>query len=110
MMPGPGCLGFPLLIGRRGGLVGSLSWLGGACDGGLSAIRVAGEDTTIDDEVDARPGCQRGHAFEELAGLEEDVRGAVGPSARLRANPLGKPYFVSTPAIRSWNGGSFHGR
>jgi len=36
--------------------VGSPGRLGGARDGGLSAIRMAGEDATIDDEVDARPG------------------------------------------------------
>ena len=81
-MATPGLLGFPLVIGRGWGLVAPPGRLGGACDGGLAAARMAGEDAAVDDEIDARPGCQGGQAFEKLAGLEEDVRGAVGPGAR----------------------------
>jgi hypothetical protein len=80
-MATPGFFGFLLIVGRSWGLVASSGRVGGACDGGLAATGMAGEDATIDDEVDARPGDDRGQAFEKLARLEEDVRGAVGPGA-----------------------------
>jgi len=38
-----------------------------------------GEDAVVDDEVHFRPRDEGGELFEELDGLEEEVRGAIAP-------------------------------
>ncbi|MDG2305026.1 MAG: hypothetical protein P8R42_10275 [Candidatus Binatia bacterium] len=43
-MATPGFFGFLLIVGRSWGLVASSGRFGGACDGGLAATGMAGED------------------------------------------------------------------
>ena len=85
-MATPGFFGFLLIVGRSWGLVASSGRFGGACDGGLAATGMAGEDATIDDEVDARrlgrpaasPRAGRAAEASPRAGLGLTVRSGLG--------------------------------